>query len=128
METSIFLAKVIGIVSVVSITAILSRYKKSLALEAEAAQSVATIYISGFVIIIIGVLLIVSHQVWALDWRIAITIIGWAVFIKGVGRIFFPDAVQKLIGKKRHNHWFILGEVIMLFVGLYLLYYGFAAY
>ena len=128
METSIFLAKVIGLVIVISTTAVLIRYKESLALEEEAVKNQAVTYLSGFAILIFGVLLVVSHSIWTFDWRLVITIMGWLVFLKGVGRIFFPSAVAHVIKKKRDNRWFILGEIIVFLVGLYLLYYGFIVY
>ena len=127
METSLFLAKVIGLVSVISTAAILIRYKESLALEDEAAKSPALIYLSGFAFLILGTLLVVSHSVWTFDWRLVITIMGWLVLLKGAGRIFFPSAVRRLIEKKRDDRRFLLGEVVVLLVGLYLLYYGFIA-
>ena len=84
METSIFLAKVIGLVSVISTAAVLIRYKESLALEDEAVKSPGIIYLSGFAILMLGVLLVVSHSVWTFDWRLVITIVGWLVFLKGL--------------------------------------------
>ena len=128
METSIFLAKVIGLMSVISTTAVLIRYKGSLALEEEAMKNPVATYLSGFAILILGVLLVVSHSVWTSDWRLVITIIGWLVLLKGVGRIFFPGAVINLIEKKRNNRKFLIGEVIVFLAGLYLLYYGFLVY
>ena len=128
METSIFLARVIGLVSVISTAAVLIRYKATRALEEEAAESPMIAYLAGFAILILGVLLVVSHSVWTLDWRLVITIMGWLVLLKGAGRIFFPNAVKRLIEKKRDNRWFLLGEVVVFLVGLYLLYHGFLAY
>ena len=128
METSIFLAKVIGLISVISATAVMVRYKESLVFDEEAVKSPLFMYISGFVILILGVLIVVSHPVWVLDWRIIITIFGWLVLLKGIGRIFFPDAVKHLIEKKKANRKFILGEVAVFLAGLYLLYYGFIVY
>ena len=125
METSIFLAKVIGLVCVISTAAVLIRYKESLALEEEAVKSPEITYLSGFAILMLGVLLVVSHSVWTFDWRLVITIVGWLVLLKGLGRIFFPSAVGRLIKKKRENRWFILGEIVVFLVGLYLLYRGF---
>jgi threonine/homoserine/homoserine lactone efflux protein len=127
METSIFLAKVIGLVSVISTVAILLRYKQSLALEQAAARIPGMTYLSGFVFLLLGVLLVVSHSVWVWDWPIVITIIGWLVLLKGMGRIFFPDAVGRMIERKQKNQKFILGEVAVFLVGLYLLYYSFLA-
>ena len=128
MGTSIFLAKVIGLVSVVSTIAVLVRYKEHLALEEETVKNPVLIYLSGFVFLTLGVLLVVSHSVWTLDWRVVITILGWLVLLKGAGRIFFPNAVMRLIAKRRENRKFIIGEVVVLLVGLYLLYYGFLVY
>jgi hypothetical protein len=129
METSLFLARVIGLFSVISTTAILIRYKESRILEDEAARNPALIYFSGFAFLILGALLVVSHSVWTFDWRLVVTIIGWLVLLKGVGRIFFPTAVRRMIEKKRRDRRLFLGEVVvLLLVGLYLLYYSFIAY
>jgi hypothetical protein len=128
METSIFLAKIIGLVSVISTIAVLVRYKEHLALEEETVKNPALVYLSGFALLALGVLLVVSHSVWTLDSRLVITIMGWFVFLKGIGRIFFPNAVMNLIKKKRNNRKFLIGEVVVFLVGLYLLYYGFLAY
>ena len=128
METSIFLAKVIGLISVISATAVMVRYKESLVFDEEAVKSPLLTFVSGFVFLILGVLIVVSHSVWTLDWRIIITVLGWLVFLKGIGRIFFPNAVKRMIEKKKDNRKFILAEVAVLLAGLYLLYYGFIAY
>ena len=128
METSIFLAKVIGLVSVVSTAAVAVRYKDSLAFDEKAAKNPLLAYLSGFVFLLIGALLVVGHPVWVLDWRLIITIFGWMVFLKGVNRIFFPHAVRRLIEKKKNNPEFILGEIVLFLIGLYLLYIGFIVY
>lgn len=125
METSIFLARVIGLVGVISAAAVLARYKEALKFEETLVKNPANIYVSGFFILILGVLLVVSHSVWTPDWRIVITILSWLVLLKGLMRIFFPETVRRLIQRKQSNRWFILGELTMLLVGFYLLYYGF---
>ena len=128
METSIFLAKVIGLISVISTTVVIIRYKESHVFEEEAVKSSSFMYISGFIILVLGVLIVVSHPVWVLDWRIIITIFGWLVLLKDIGRIFFPDAVKRIVEKKKENRKFILGEIAVFLIGLYLLYYGFIVY
>ena len=128
METSIYLAKVIGLIATITAVSVIINYKKSLMFDVEAGKSPLFIYVSGFVFLILGALLVVSHQVWASDWRLAITVIGWALLFKGVLRVFFPDSVLRLIEKKIKNRSFILGEIALLLVGIYLLYYGFMVY
>lgn len=67
METSIFLTKVIGLVSVISTAATLIRYKQSLTIEKEAVKSPVISYLAGFRISFLGVLLVVNHSVWTFD-------------------------------------------------------------
>lgn len=128
METSIFLARVIGLVGIISTTAVVLRYKESLAFDKEAVKSPLLLYISGFIFLILGALIVVSHSIWVFDWRITITVLGWLVLLKGISRIFFPNAVRRMIEKKKNNRKFILGEVVALLISLYLLYYGFIFY
>ena len=125
IETSIFLAKIIGLFGTISTLAILVRYKRYLEIEEDATRNPVMIYVSGFFILIIGVLLTVSHQVWTLDWRVLITIIGWLTFLKGTLRILFPETIKKLIKKKKYDRRFLLAEVTVLLVSLYLVYQGF---
>ena len=128
METSIFLARVIGLIGIISTLAIIFNYKKSLAFDAESIKNPLLSYLSGFLFLILGVLLVVSHSVWVFDWRLIITLLGWIILLKGVGRIFFPLAVRRLIEKKKNNRIFFLGEIVVLLLSLYLLYRGFFVY
>ena len=128
METSIFLAKVMGLFGLISAMAIIINYKQSLALEKEAAKSPLFIFTSGFFILMLGITLVVSHSIWTADFRGVITVLCWSVLVKGMGRIFFPDGVRRLLEKKQSNRWFMVGEVVVLILSLYLLYYGFIVY
>ena len=127
METSIFLARVIGLFLAISTLSMLINYKKSIALEQEAIKNPALAYFSGFTILAIGILLIVSHSVFEYNFKFVITVLGWIFFFKGLIRIFFPDAVGYMLEKKRNNRWFIVAEVVVFLAGIYLMYYGFIA-
>ena len=128
METSIFLAKVIGLSGAISTLAILIRYRAFAEMEEQASKSPVILYLSGFTFVILGSLLVSSHQVWTGDWRVIITIVGWALLIKGILRIFFPELVIKLLARKKNNRNFMIAEVVVLFVSLYLLYQGYFVY
>ena len=125
MDISIFLARAIGLLGVITSLAVLTRYKEALAYEERLVKHVENIYLSGFFILILGVLLVVGHQVWTSDWRVIITILGWLVLLKGIFRVSFPGTVKRLIEKKKRSRWFMAGEVVMLLISLYLLYQGF---
>ncbi len=128
ISISIFLAKVIGLFLSISTLAIILRYKEFTLIEKEAVKNPLLIYVSGFFTLISGILIVVSHNLWVLDWRLIITIIGWITLFKGIFRIFYPKAVIKLISQKHDNRLFLLAELLFFFVGLYLIYYGFFVY
>lgn len=125
METSIFLAKTIGLFGAISTLAIIINYKFHLAMEKNAAKNLTIIYLSGFLFLMLGILITVSHQVWTWNWRVIITILGWIILVKGIGRILFPKTVKKLIEKRKNNKLFLLSEIIAFLISIYLLYQGF---
>ena len=125
METSIFLAKVIGLFGAISTLAIIFCYKIHLEMEGNAAKSPSMIYLSGYLFLILGILITVSHQVWTPDWRIIITILGWLILLKGVMRILFPDTIKNLIEKKKSDKRFLLAEIVTFIISIYLIYQGF---
>lgn len=128
LTTSVFLARVIGLFGAISVFGILAHYKENLAIEEKAARNPTLLFLSSFVAIFLGVLVVVSHQVWTADWRVVITILGWAMLLKGVLRLFFPQLVLRLIEKKRRSRRFWIAEVVFAALCLYLLYQGFVVY
>ena len=128
METSIFLAKVIGLSGAISTLAIIIRYKAFAEMEEHASRNPVILYLSGLTFIVLGSLLVSSHQVWTRDWRVIVTIIGWLLLVKGVLRIFFPELVIKLLARKKNNRNFMIAEVAVLLVSLCLFYQGFFIY
>ena len=61
METSIYLAKVIGLISTITAISVIINYKRSLLFDSEAGKSSLFIYVSGFVFLILGAFLVVTH-------------------------------------------------------------------
>ena len=55
-----------------------------------------TITIStGYITFLLGLVTVVLHNVWVMDWRVAVTILGWATLLKGIMKIGFPGHVNK---------------------------------
>ncbi|MBX4195682.1 hypothetical protein KW796_01850 [Candidatus Parcubacteria bacterium] len=128
METSIFIAKIMGLFGAISTLAIMLSYRKHTLRELEMAESVPSVVASGYFILMLGVLLVVSHNIWVKDWRVVVTILSWSTLAKGVLRIAFPDWVRKLVERKQQNAKFIFAELAVFLISLYLLYYGYIVY
>ena len=49
------------------------------------------LFISGFMALVLGVLILQVHNFWVWDWTIIITLIGWLMVIIGSIRILIPN-------------------------------------
>ncbi len=125
MELSLLLAKVIG-VGLVLVAASMLFNRKNIDLLFDAYKSAAAVYITGIVEIFLGLSLVISHNIWAADFRVIITIIGWMLLVRGVGRIFAPARIPQLLGRfKTMGSFFVPLLVFILLIGAYLAYAGF---
>lgn len=53
-------------------------------------DNAALTYLTGFIAVTFGLLIIGYHNLWVADWRVLITIIGWLALIKGLIFIVLP--------------------------------------
>ena len=125
MEISLFLAKVLGLYLVLVSIAILLRPKRFQDMIRDILGSPAVQSLGGIIALLIGILLVVSHNLWVADWRVLITLFAWAGLIKGILYLYTPELIPKLTAKfQKTPNLYIIG-VIDLLIGLFLLYKGY---
>ena len=123
---SIFLAKVFAIYLLVSGCSLIKNHKKINGWILDFWDQDFLVYFTGVYTLIIGTLLIVSHNIWRLDPSIIITLLSWITFFKGVSLMFFPDSVKKFSNSfyKTQTGIYCASFFIFLF-GFILFFYGF---
>ena len=84
-------------------------------------------FLWGFISFIIGIAMVLSYNVWAWNWQIVITILGWAALVKGLFLLFFPETVKSFSKKINYIKWMSVWLVILLIVGLAITYLGFTS-
>lgn len=127
MDISIFLAKVLGLYLLIMAIAMLVNGQRFRNMVNEVSGN-ALIFFSGIMALIIGILIVVSHNIWVTDWRVIITIIGWLALIKGIVRLLFPEFVMKKVRVfVENNTAYYIITIILLIVGIYLVYAGFTS-
>jgi hypothetical protein len=94
MQTSIFLARLIGPVALAVAIALFINKRAFAAMAEEFLQSRALLYLSGFLLMPAGLAIVLTHNVWVANWRVIITLLGWLMTIGGAIRVIFPDKVQ----------------------------------
>ena len=63
-------------------------------LAALAGNPPQVVYLNGTVLLVAGVAIVQAHNRWMQDWRVLVTLIGWALVIGGLYRMFAPTAPQ----------------------------------
>ncbi|NGX55688.1 MAG: hypothetical protein KR126chlam2_01327 [Chlamydiae bacterium] len=124
MELSIFLAKVVGIWSLVSGISLIKNTKYIRNFVRKIVNEQLSLWIGGLLALIIGALLVVSHNIWV-GWPMIITIIGWLSLIKGIFYMVFPEKIKDLIKWYLKVINFSMFGVIYLVLGAFLCWKGF---
>lgn len=125
METSILIAKIIGLIYLSFGVGILlngNYYKKEIP---KLLENTAYLILGGFMAIIVGILIIDNHNYWVKNWTIVITLIGWIALLKGILLLAFPTLVK--VYKPLFNSesfYKILGPLVLIF-GLIFTYLGY---
>ncbi|QMT59880.1 MULTISPECIES: hypothetical protein [unclassified Legionella] len=118
-----FLAAVLGWYLVIVSLLLLVRREIVVTAMRELMGQRAVMLVVGIITLIIGLLMVLSHNVWVLGWPVIVTVFAWLILIGGLFRLYFPDTVYKVWNKMiTKTELFIISGVITLLIGLFLLY------
>ena len=126
MANSVFLARLMGPVILAVAIGLLVNAQIYRTLADEVLRSRALIYLTGLLTMTAGMALVLTHNRWALDWPVLITIIGWLLAIGGAFRIIVPQGTEKF-GRAmlRHKNGLTIAAVIWGAIGLILCFFGY---
>lgn len=85
----------------------------------------ASLYSAMFVFILLGLYIILTHNVWVMHWPVLITMIGWYMVIKWVSFFVFPDRFMAYARCMNTERIYRISGFIILLLALALLYFGF---
>ena len=122
MDT-LFLATVIGwYLVIISLFFLLRREQFKLIMVDVVAQR-GLFFVFAITTIILGLLMVVSHNVWVMGWPVIVTLFSWLVLISGLIRLFCPDAVKGMASSYASKPLKMqVTGVIGLLIGLFLLF------
>jgi uncharacterized protein YjeT (DUF2065 family) len=126
METSLFLAKLIGPVLIVIGIGLLVKQTEFREMATDFLSSRAMIFLAGLLTLVTGLAIVLTHNVWDFSWPVIITILGWLSVFGGVFRMLFPDSVQSM-GTTMLDKPIAMtaGGAIQIVLGLWLCYAGY---
>jgi hypothetical protein len=95
MSNSVFIARLIGPVMLVIGLAVFANQRAFRDLAEEFLASRALTFLSGLIIMPAGLAIVLTHNIWAVDGRVMITMFGWANLIGGAIRLAAPAYVMQ---------------------------------
>ena len=127
MDRSLYLARLLGPVFAIAGLGMFTN-SASAALLQQIMQSDALLYVTAFIGLVAGVALVLAHNVWAADWRVIITLIGWMTLLDSAQWILFPEFARGWEAALIDSPWTpLLGGILIAAIGVILSYFGYAA-
>jgi len=118
MQSSAFIARLMGPLLLVNAIAILVNRRGFQEMIAGATRNPAVIYLTGLLTLLAGLLVLEFHNVWVLDWRVLVTVVGWLSILGGIARIVFP-AGMAAIGERMvsRDSLMVGGAIVSILLG-----------
>jgi uncharacterized membrane protein HdeD (DUF308 family) len=126
METSQFLAKLLGLYCVIVSGALLINRAAFQAFLRDEAKHPGFLLLSGFLALIVGLLIILSHNIWR-GWPILVTLIGYLALFKGIVRLYFTHWTNRVIRGFAESPQYIAMVTFSFVLGMVLIYFGWMA-
>ena len=131
MSISFFLGQIIGIYLFFTSIALLINGKIYKKFFKDIVHNISLIIILGSINFTIGLILVISHNIWVADWELIITFIAYIVLIKGGWMLLFPTSIGKIVNRTKQKYNIDLASPIRwiswlwLIIGIYLIYLTF---
>lgn len=126
MNKSIYLARVIGLYYLITgIFTFVFYTDIDLIIKSFVSQP-SLIILVGITTLIVGLLLVVYHNLWVKDWRVVITLIAWLTLIIGVIRLFCYNYIPSISNwVLAHKGFMLIPLIIFFLLGIFLTFKGF---
>jgi hypothetical protein len=119
---TMFLANIIGWFLVLVSLLLILRYEHFKSVASDIMAHPGLFFIWAIIAVILGLIMVSSHNIWIIGWPVVVTIFSWMVLVGGLMRLFFPEEVIK-IGRtmlKGSTKIHIMG-ILWLIIGIFLL-------
>lgn len=126
---TLFLATVIGWYLVIVSLFLIFQHEHVKSVTSEIMANRGLFFVLAIITLILGLLLVASHNLWVMGWPVVITLFSWLVLISGILRLYCPDTAFKM-GRSFTNdpNRMKIAGVVFLLIGLFLLFHVYYPY
>lgn len=87
--------------------------------------SPSVLYFSAAAITAVGFIIITFHNIWQPDISLIVTILGWAMFLKGITILIIPKMYEKMVDWFKSTGKIRSISVLVIIIGVILSWLGF---
>lgn len=127
MQVSVFLARLLGPLLLLPGVGLLVNPRGFRTMASEVVGSVTLVYLFGLIDFAAGLAIVLVHNVWTVNWRVLITLIGWLLLIRGAARILITDTLMGYAKVIRKKQLYPVSGGVLVILGLVLCYFGYVA-
>ncbi|MBU0683454.1 MAG: hypothetical protein ABIH85_01190 [Candidatus Omnitrophota bacterium] len=126
MDASLFIARIFGLVYLIVGIGLLFNRKLFQQVMVDFCKNLALVLFGGMFALIVGIAIILVHNVWVPHWTVIITIIGWLGLIKGIWIIVFPKSMAMFMRRYQENENLVTVHAFAaIILGVVLTFFGF---
>ena len=126
MGTSVFIAKILGPCFLIIAAGIMFNQQAYRKVMEDYCKNAALVFFGGVLALVIGIIVVLHHNIWVAGWPLMITIYGWGGMLKGIWLIVFPNTVSKFTQSYLRNRALLLvHSVLVLIFGTFLTIFGY---
>lgn len=124
MEYTLFLARALGLFLTITAAAILAN-RKNMRLIFHSFVHEDVPFFSGFFLVALGIVLVLTYNRWDTNLQIMISLVGWTTLLKGIIRLLFPKFVVDVVKELKKGSTVTVMLLVLLGLGMYFLWNGF---
>lgn len=126
MDTSHFLAKLIGLMLLIAgAMLIFNRNDRIKLITDNLHNQPAMLMLAGMINVLLGLLIILFHPYWHMNWTLLITLIGYLILAKGLIRLFAPQLTIDWTNRFIQGNGVLITGIVTIVIGLFLTVMGF---
>jgi uncharacterized membrane protein YfcA len=128
MPLTYFLAQIIGLLLLSIGVSMLFQKKVFMNVLSDITENRTTLFMVGVVLLLCGLAIVLTHNIWNAGFLpLVVTLAGWALILRGLSSMFLPgDSIARLIRLLKVEEFSWVYAVLVLVIGAYLTYAGFA--
>ncbi len=127
MDTSVYLARLLGPLLAIAGVGILISPNAYLAMAGGMMNDAPLIYLATIMGLLGGLAIVQAHNLWVADWRIIVTLLGWVTVIESAVWLLFPSEMRRFWTPLLSETLLLASAVIVLVTAAILCFFGYVA-